>query len=55
MLSIMGEKVTIGIRAPRDIPVVRKEVCLEIQQESAATFASAGAEVNEALNRLTQR
>jgi carbon storage regulator len=33
VLSIMGEKVRVGIQAPRDIPVFRKEVYLEIQQE----------------------
>jgi carbon storage regulator len=33
VLSVMGEKVRIGIQAPRDIPVFRKEVYLEIQQE----------------------
>ena len=33
VLSIMGEKVRIGIQAPRDVPVFRKEVYLEIQQE----------------------
>ena len=36
VLSIMGEKVRIGIQAPRDIPVFRKEVYLEIQEERAA-------------------
>ena len=36
VLSIMGEKVRIGIQAPRNIPVFRKEVYLEIQQEKAA-------------------
>ena len=36
VLSIMGEKVRIGIQAPRDIPVFRKEVYLEIQQENVA-------------------
>src|SRR3954452_14112886 len=58
VLSIMGEKVRIGIQAPRDIPVFRKEVYLEIQQErssNGATVASAGDprnEVNEALRKL---
>ena len=31
VLSIMGEKVRIGIQAPRNIPVFRKEVYLEIK------------------------
>ena len=33
VLSIMGEKARIGIQAPRDIPVFREEVYLEIQEE----------------------
>ena len=49
VLSIMGEKVRIGIQAPRDIPVFRKEVYLEIQQENVAAGASARAEVDDAL------
>jgi carbon storage regulator len=43
VLSIMGEKVRIGIDAPRDIPVFRKEVYLEIQQENTAAGTSAAA------------
>ena len=33
VLSVMGEKVRIGIQAPREIPVFRQEVYIEIQQE----------------------
>jgi carbon storage regulator len=51
VLSIIGEKVRIGIQAPREIPVFRKEVYLEIQQENA----SARAEVDDALRRLSPR
>jgi carbon storage regulator len=43
VLSIMGEKVRIGIQAPRDIPVFRKEVYLEIQQERGRELAASGA------------
>jgi carbon storage regulator len=58
VLSIMGEKVRIGIQAPRDIPVFRKEVYLEIQQErngavqAPADGATVRGEVDEALRKL---
>ena len=57
VLSIMGEKVRIGIQAPRDIPVFRKEVYLEIQQERNGAAGANGAadvrgEVDEALRKL---
>ena len=40
VLSIMGDKVRIGIRAPRDVPVFRNEVYLEIQREAAAELTA---------------
>jgi carbon storage regulator len=52
VLSIVGDKVRIGIQAPRAIPVFRKEVYLEIQQENAAARASARAEIDDALKKL---
>ena len=52
VLSIMGEKVRIGIQAPRDIPVFRKEVYLEIQQEQVASGKGAREEVDAALQGL---
>lgn len=55
LLSIMGEKVRLGIQAPREIPVFRKEIYLEIQQRSLAAGASARAEVDDALTRLSAR
>jgi carbon storage regulator len=36
VLSVMGEKVRIGIQAPQQVPVFRKEIYLEIHRESGA-------------------
>jgi carbon storage regulator len=33
VLAIMGEKVRIGIDAPRSVPVFRREVYVEIQED----------------------
>ena len=37
VLAVMGEKVRIGIEAPRSVPVFRKEVYVEIQEDSDDT------------------
>src|SRR5437763_16228050 len=52
VLAIMGEKVRVGIQAPRDIPVFRKEVYLEIQQERMGGGKGARDEVDAALQGL---
>ncbi len=58
VLSVMGEKVRIGIQAPQEIPVFRKEIYLEIHREDGAIDDSAGqdsaarSEVNDALGDL---
>jgi carbon storage regulator len=48
ILSILGEKVRLGIQAPRRIPVFRKEVFLEIQAQSPG----AGEEARQALAQM---
>jgi carbon storage regulator len=57
VLSIMGEKVRVGIQAPRDIPVFRKEVYLEIQAERGQVTAGGSADnsgaVDDALRKLS--
>jgi carbon storage regulator len=57
VLSVMGDKVRIGIQAPRDIPVFRREVYLEIQREASEAPTAAGSgpsreRVEEALREL---
>jgi carbon storage regulator len=57
VLSVMGEKVRIGIQAPQEIPVFRKEIYLEIHREDAPLGGAtdddaARAEVNDALTDL---
>ncbi len=51
VLAIMGEKVRIGIEAPRSVPVFRKEVYLEIQQDTSSPEEDRKA-VDEALEKL---
>ena len=41
VLAIMGEKVRIGIEAPRSVPVFRREVYLEIREEANGTSVGA--------------
>ena len=58
VLSVMGEKVRIGIQAPQEIPVFRKEIYLEIHREDGTIEAAGGdedaarAEVNDAIGDL---
>ena len=58
VLSVMGEKVRIGIQAPQEIPVFRKEIYLEIHREDGPIDATSAredavtAEVNDALGEL---
>jgi carbon storage regulator len=40
VLSVMGDKVRIGIQAPREVPVFRREVYLEIQRENAEQLSA---------------
>jgi carbon storage regulator len=53
VLSVTGDKVRLGIQAPRAIPVYRKEIYREIAQ--GKEDRAARAEVDDALKRLGER
>lgn len=53
VLSVSGDKVRIGITAPRDVPVFRKEVYLSIKAERVGTGSETTRAVDEALEDLS--
>jgi carbon storage regulator len=52
VLAVSGDKVRIGITAPKNVPVFRKEVYLSIQAERADEAAAAKPDVEAALGEL---
>jgi carbon storage regulator len=58
VLSVMGEKVRIGIQAPQKVPVFRKEIYLEIHREASGVAplqeaqSEPVADVDESLREL---
>jgi carbon storage regulator len=54
VLSVVGDKVRLGIQAPRDVPVFRKEVFLEIQAQNleAAGSSKVDLDLDRALDSL---
>ena len=45
ILDIKGDQVKIGIAAPKEVPVYRKEVYLQIQQSNKDAFATENVDV----------
>jgi carbon storage regulator len=52
VLSVMGEKVRIGIQAPQEIPVFRKEIYLEIHREDGTVEGDAASPAGERVEEL---
>ena len=49
VLEIRGDQIKIGIQAPKDVPIYRKELYLQIQKENEEAI---GIDSLEALNNL---
>ena len=55
VLSVSRDKIRIGITAPRDVPVFRKEVYLTIKDEQLRNDGGEPSEVEDALDALKNR
>jgi len=53
VVSVSGDKVRLGFQAPRSVPILRKEIYLEVKRQEAATGSAAREEVEAALKRLS--
>ena len=54
VLAVSRDKIRLGITAPRDVPVFRKEVYLSIKGEGAGDDAEVTGAVSEALDDLAK-
>ena len=54
MLAVSRDKIRLGITAPREIPVFRKEVYLSIKGETAEGAEDASEKVSGALDELAK-
>ncbi|HLM32402.1 MAG TPA: carbon storage regulator CsrA [Solirubrobacterales bacterium] len=55
VLAVSRDKIRLGITAPRDVPVFRKEVYLSIKGEEANGEGPASGAVSEALDKLAKK
>jgi carbon storage regulator len=55
ILEIAGSQVKLGIRAPKHVSVLRKEIQIAGQQNLAASKEKSGAAVNSVLRTLKKR
>lgn len=44
VLELRGDQIKLGITAPKDVPIYRKEVYLQIQEENKASISTENAE-----------
>lgn len=49
ILELRGDQIKLGITAPKDVPIYRKEVYLQIQEENKASISTENAEALKTL------
>ncbi|MEE1010005.1 MAG: carbon storage regulator CsrA [Agathobacter sp.] len=49
VLELRGDQIKLGITAPKDVPIYRKEVYLQIQEENKASISTENAEALKTL------
>ena len=55
VLAVARDKIRLGITAPREVPVYRREVYLSIKGESGENGAGSAEDVSEALGTLSKQ
>ena len=55
VLAVSRDKIRLGITAPRDVPVFRKEVYLSIKEEQMSEDGAANKHVDHALGDLSAK
>jgi carbon storage regulator len=53
VLAVSRDKIRLGITAPREVPVFRKEVYLSIKEEQVSADGGANQRVEQALDELS--
>jgi carbon storage regulator len=53
VLAVSRDKIRLGITAPREVPVFRKEVYLSIKEEQVSVDGGANKRVEHALDELS--
>ncbi len=55
VLSVAGDQVKLGLAAPKSVPIYRKEIFLQIQEENKAAASSATKELADKFNEVAKQ